>query len=114
MLANLICRVLDRESSWWGVSRFKPAPVQPYTSGTLLLVCLIQGVPLAAVVYLAWYGACAWGKISLTDEREWLPRSMAWGFFVLNLLIQAVGCWAWNRRCFRLAPEAFRYRHQRA
>ena len=26
MLANLICRVLDRDSFWWCRSRFKPAP----------------------------------------------------------------------------------------
>jgi protein-S-isoprenylcysteine O-methyltransferase Ste14 len=113
MLVNLICRLLDRDSSWWGLSRFKPAPVQPYTSGTLLLICLVTGVPMAAVVYLAWYGFCTWGH-SVFDDSAWLPRSAAWVCFVLNMLIQAVGCWAWNKRCARLAPGVFRYGHRRA
>ena len=113
MLSNLFCRILDYDSSWWGIRRFKPAPDQPYSSSTLLLVCLVTGIPMAVLVYLVWYGVCIWGQHSGFDDTAWLPRSVAWGFFVLNMLIQAVGCWAWNKRCARLAPEVFRYGHRR-
>jgi hypothetical protein len=112
MLSNLICRLMDL--SWGGLNRFKPAPDQPYTSGTLLLVCLVTGVPMAAVVFLASYALCVWGRPAVFDDSAWLPRSAAWVGFVFNMLIQAVGCWAWNRRCARLAPGALRYGHRRA
>ena len=103
-------RTLDSDLSWWGVRRFKPAPDQPYTSRLLLFICLVYGLPAAA---LAWAGGFAFAGLvhqlnPLADDREWLPAALAWGIFVYNALANGVCCWLWNRRAARLNPTGFR------
>ena len=103
------CRVMDRDSTWWGMRRLKPAPDQPYNSWTLLLVWLACGLPTAVIVYGAAYLALTTVD-PFGDDTSWLPRAAAWAAFVLQAIPQAFGCWLWNRRAARLNPSAFPYR----
>jgi hypothetical protein len=90
-------RTLDHDRSWWGIRHLKPAPGSPYRSTILLRVCLITGIPAAAIVYGAANLAL---KVLDTfgDDTNWLPRASAWAVFVLNGFAQSLGCWLWNRR----------------
>jgi hypothetical protein len=107
---DVLCRGLDREVAWVGLRRLMPSPGRPYTSTRLLQVCLLIGLPLAAVTYAAAYATCYSVARSTRrlDDTAWLPRAAAWFVFVLNLLLQGLSCWAWNRRASRSNPGAFR------
>jgi hypothetical protein len=106
-LSNAPYLLLDHDATWWGIRRLRPAPDQPYTARTLLLVCLACGLPTSAIVYGAVYLALK-AADPFGHNTSWLPRAAAWSMFVLNGLLQALGCWLWNWRAARLNPAAFR------
>jgi hypothetical protein len=107
---DFLCWGLDRDSAWIGLRWLRPSPDRPYTSKTLLLVCLFTGLPLAAITYAAAYAACyaVTQSTRLVDDSAWLPRGAAWLVIVVNLLLQGLSYWAWNRRARRTNPGAFR------
>ena len=110
-IEDRVCHVLDRDDSWLGVRRLKPATDQPYTSPTLAMICLLYGALAAASGYgLGWLAARAVSSANpLRDDSAWLPRSMAWGIAVIFFLSQWTCMWLWNRRASRLNPSAFRH-----
>src|SRR3954463_1754796 len=99
-LEDSLCRSMDRDTAWWGIRRLKPVPRGPYSSRTLLLVCLAIGTPLATIVYGAAYATSllAASTNPLRDDTDWFLAAAAWASFVLNAVMQGIGCWEWNRR----------------
>ena len=108
-LEDGVCRLMDRDDSWLGVRRLRPATDRPFTALTLLGVCAVWGIPGAVVAYgLFWSLIRAMAPLMpLRDDSTWFPRMAAWFVFVAFAGTQCVGMWAWNRRAWRLDPEAF-------